>query len=214
MEVTSKKLAKGEVELKVELPVEELKPYLEQAAKNISSKQKIAGFRPGMAPYDVVLKQFGAMAIYNEAAYLAVEKSLFQAIAQQKLVVVGQPKVDLEKIAPDNPLVFRAIVPVMPKVVIGDYSGVKISKQPAEVRAEEVDKVINQLQRMRAKAVVVDRPAHKGDKVEIDCMVASKESSAPPEDLQIEPDGMVGAALSLGGKITKKESIKSEDEES
>jgi hypothetical protein len=37
----------------------------------------------------------------------------------------------------------------------------------------------------------------------IDCRVAGKEEPAIPDG--IERDGMVGTALSLGGKITKKE---------
>jgi DNA polymerase-3 subunit gamma/tau len=50
-----------------------------------------------------------------------------------------------------------------------------------------------------------------GAEVEIDCRVATKEVSLMPEDMDIETDGMVGEALSLGGKITKKETIDPEE---
>lgn len=46
-----------------------------------------------------------------------------------------------------------------------------------------------------------------GAQVEIDCRVAGREENTVPEDMGIETDGMVGEALSLGGKITKKESL-------
>ena len=44
-----------------------------------------------------------------------------------------------------------------------------------------------------------------GADVPIECRVAGKNETAVPEDADVEKDGMVGAALSLGGKITKKE---------
>ena len=46
-----------------------------------------------------------------------------------------------------------------------------------------------------------------GADLEIDCRTAGKEMDKIPEDMDIETDGMVGEALSLGGKITKKESV-------
>ena len=44
-----------------------------------------------------------------------------------------------------------------------------------------------------------------GVEIEIDCEVAGKENAQIPADLDVDRDGMVGAALSLGGKMTKKE---------
>ena len=54
MKVDVKKLPKGEAELQIELTHDELKPFVEKATKDISKDTKIAGFRPGMAPYDVL----------------------------------------------------------------------------------------------------------------------------------------------------------------
>ncbi len=44
-----------------------------------------------------------------------------------------------------------------------------------------------------------------GMDIQIDCRVAGKEESAVPEGVEVDHDGMVGAALRLGGKITKEE---------
>ncbi len=50
-----------------------------------------------------------------------------------------------------------------------------------------------------------------GIEVEIDCIVAGNEPPPLPDGMEIERDGMVGEALSLGGKITKKEKATDED---
>jgi DNA polymerase-3 subunit gamma/tau len=44
-----------------------------------------------------------------------------------------------------------------------------------------------------------------GAEVQIDCRVAGRDESTVPDDVDIDHDGMVGAALRLGGKITKEE---------
>ena len=44
-----------------------------------------------------------------------------------------------------------------------------------------------------------------GVEIEIDCEVAGKENAQIPADLDVDRDSMLGAALSLGGKMTKKE---------
>jgi hypothetical protein len=44
-----------------------------------------------------------------------------------------------------------------------------------------------------------------GRDIEIDCEVAGKVNTQLPADLDVDQDGMLGAALSLGGKMTKEE---------
>jgi DNA polymerase III subunit gamma/tau len=44
-----------------------------------------------------------------------------------------------------------------------------------------------------------------GKEVQIECHVVGKEESAVPEGMDVDHDGMVGAALRLGGKITKED---------
>ena len=44
-----------------------------------------------------------------------------------------------------------------------------------------------------------------GADIQIDCRVAGKEESGVPDGVEVDHDGMVGAALRLGGKITKEE---------
>jgi len=51
-----------------------------------------------------------------------------------------------------------------------------------------------------------------GVDVEIDCMVAGKEENPVPDGMEVDRDGMVGEALSLGGKITRKTKAAEEEE--
>lgn len=167
MNVEKKSLPKSEVELKIELTDEELKPYLEKAAANISKNKEIPGFRPGKAPYNKVVDAVGEMAVYQEAVYQVIDKILYQILIDQDVNAVGQPKIDVEKLAPGNPFVFRATVAIFPEVELGDFSKIKIKKEKIEIDKEEVNKTIDGIKKMRAKEVLVEKVAAKGDKVEI-----------------------------------------------
>ncbi len=168
MNATYEKKEKGTGVLTVILEPDELKPFLDRAAKKIAEETQIAGFRPGKAPYEVLEKQVGAMKIYQQAAEYAVEKTYPEAVVQHNLQTIGSPQVSVEKIAPGNQFVYTATVALLPHVKLGNYTKIKEEKKEIAASAEEVDKTINNLRRMFGKEKRVDRPAQHGDKVEID----------------------------------------------
>lgn len=168
MNITSKKLPKSQVELTIEMPVEELGKYLDLAAQKISKEKKIAGFRPGKAPYEIIKQQVGEMAIYQEALDPVIRDTLLKAIEQEKLKVVGQPQVDIEKLAAGNPVIYKATVSLMPSVKMKDYKNAKVKPAKIEVGKEKIDKTLEELQKMRAKESAQDKAVEMGDKAVID----------------------------------------------
>jgi DNA polymerase-3 subunit gamma/tau len=76
------------------------------------------------------------------------------------------------------------------RVVLGFSSSVLRDKMETGQNLDNARKAIKQV---------------TGADLPIDCHVAGKEESAVPEGMNVDHDGMVGAALRLGGKITKEE---------
>ncbi|MBI2984142.1 MAG: trigger factor [Candidatus Kerfeldbacteria bacterium] len=159
---------KSTVKLTVELSPDEMKPHLERAAEVLSKGHQIEGFRPGKASLGIVLQRLGAQAVWEEAAEQAVRKSYAQAVKQHGLQTVGPPKISVHKLAPDNPFVYHAEIAVLPEIVVGNYRELKVKRAAVEVKPEQVDRAVADLQSMFAKEVLVDRPAQRGDKIEID----------------------------------------------
>ena len=162
------KKEKGVVELVVTLPLADIKPRLKQAAKEISKNLKVDGFRAGHMPYDIVKREVGELKIYEYAADALIQKSYFEAVKKELVQPITSPRVSFEKIAPENDVVYKAVVSVMPKISIGELSKIKIKQEPIVVDEKEVEKAINQIRRMRAKEVLQEKKAEQGDKVEID----------------------------------------------
>ncbi len=168
MKVELKELFKSQVELTIEVPVEEQQAHLEWAAEQLNTVKPIAGFRPGKAPYDAVKNQYGEMTILENALDKIVKQTYFKAITEKKLETVGAPKIDIEKSAPGNHIVFKATVALLPKITLADWKKIKIKRQTKETKDTEVETVLGDLRKMQAKEVLVYRPAQKPDKVLMD----------------------------------------------
>jgi len=169
MNIQKKDLAKSQIELTVELSVAEFKPYIERGAAKVSREVKIEGFRPGKVPYNVLKQKIGEMTILEEAARIAINKTL-EAVIRDNVVgqPIGQPQVNIIKLAPDNPMAYKVVLVMLPEVKLGDYKNAKVKQENVEVKDEEVNKMIEQLREMRVKEIIVDREVRDGDKVIVD----------------------------------------------
>lgn len=164
--------ASKELEITVELSVAELKPYIEQACVKISNNMKVEGFRPGKAPYDILKRRVDEMTIWTEAANIAVNKTVAKVLKEQikDENIIGEPQVRLTKIAPGSPLEYKIIISLMPEIKLGKYKDLGIDPPTASQSGGrgEVEKVLKDLQNMRAKEKLVNREIKDGDKVLVD----------------------------------------------
>jgi len=168
MNVSLNKLDKNQVELTITVLAEEMKPDLEKAAKRLSEKIKIKGFRPGHAPYDIVKSELGDMAIHEEAADSIIGKTYGDAVLENKLETVGQPKIEVIKLAPDNPFEYKATVALFPEITLPDWKKISVDKKEIKVDDEKIDKAVKELSKMQIKEKLVNRPVSNKDKVIID----------------------------------------------
>ncbi len=169
MKIEKKSLPKSQIELTVELSAEEFKPYILRGAENVSKEVKVEGFRPGKVPYDVLKAKIGEMTILEEAARIAINKTIDKAIEENmNEEPVGQPQVSIIKLAPDNPLEYKVVLAILPKIVLGDYKSLKVKMEKAEVKDEEISKTIEYLREGQVKEVITERGIEDGDKVVVD----------------------------------------------
>jgi len=168
MKTEVKNLDKSQVELTIELSTDDYRPFLNKAAQVISQNSPLAGFRPGKADLQTVINKVGKEKVWQEALEPAVQKTLVQALDQEKLITVGSPQIEIIKLAPDNPVIYKATLSLLPTVTLGDYQSLEIKTQPVEISQDQIQKVISDIQKMRAKETLSDKKAAKGDKIEID----------------------------------------------
>jgi trigger factor len=165
LKVTTQKLDNCEVLMTVELDEEYKQKLLKSAAHRISKNVKIPGFRPGKAPYDLILRRFGEEALREEAMEDMTKKVFEEALKETKVEPYALATLDSIEW---EPLVMKARIPTAPEVTLGDYSSIRLEDPPVNVEDEEIDKALANLQDRYAAWKPVSRPVAAGDLLQID----------------------------------------------
>ncbi len=169
MQTELKTLSKSEVELTVELTPPELKEYTEAACRELAQQNNIKGFRPGNAPRDIILKEFGAEKVNHIAMDMAVRESFSKTVLEKNLEIIGEPRISQIKSEKENDgLRYRAVFSVIPEINLSDYKKIKVAKADVKFEASELDAILKDIQKSKVQTTAVARPAQKGDRVEID----------------------------------------------
>ena len=155
--------------LDVEVESAVLEREVESAAEAIGGEMKIAGFREGKVPPQVVVQRVGREAVLDEAVRRGLPSWYEQAIQEAGIATVGDPKVDLPELPErGSPLAFSVEVGVRPRAQLAEWRGVEVGRREPSVPREEVDAELERLRDSLASLETVDRPASDGDFVVMD----------------------------------------------
>jgi len=155
-----------EAKLVVEVDADKMEQYKKRAARKISERGKIAGFRPGKAPYHMVVLNYGEQAIIEQAIDFLVDAE-YSNILKEADVNPGAAG-SLESIDSLEPpkLTFR--VPLAPEVDLGDYLSIRMPYEWSDPSEEDLNKALEDLRQMYATTENVEREAQEGDYVLVD----------------------------------------------
>lgn len=176
MKISKEDLKESKIKIAIVLEPKELVKHFRVAYEKIATDVSVSGFRPGKAPYKIVVARVGYNKLLSEGIDRAVSESYGEALSQEKIIPISQPAVTVKKMPQfsldqsdikDN-LIFEAEFYVMPSVELSDYKkvSVKISKKE-EAQNKDVEKIIGHLLKQKATFKEINRPIKKGDKVEM-----------------------------------------------
>lgn len=165
MEIETSLIENHKVKLTVTVDDSQVEEAKQKAARKLARKAKIPGFRPGKAPYPIILRHFGDGVVMEEAIELLVNEIYPDILGESGFKTYGPGS--LENIPSTQPLVLEFSVPLEAEVTLGDYQSIRVPYNPPKVIQNEIDEVIGNLQDRYAVLETVDRPAQKGDQVSI-----------------------------------------------
>ena len=152
----------------VSLPAVEVESQITSRLKQIARTAKMAGFRPGKVPFNIVANQYGFQ-VRQEVMSDSVQKSFANAVKDQQLQVAGYPRfAPANSGASADKFEFTATFEVYPDVKIGSLSGLKLERLAVEVADTDVDNTLETLRKQRAAYDKTERAAAKGDFLVID----------------------------------------------
>lgn len=176
MQTKVDKLKQSKVKLVVTFEPGEMIKYFDHAYHHLAPSVTLQGFRPGKAPRALVESNLGVTRILSHALDDAVNESYQKALVQEKLSPVSAPAIKINQYPSygesveeiKNGFEYEAEFTIMPEISLGDYSKLKVEKPAIEsVKPDDVQKILDNLQKQKAGFTVIDRPAKMGDLAEI-----------------------------------------------
>jgi trigger factor len=166
LKIETQELEDRQVELTVEVPEDRVQAAKRSSAKRLSKDARIPGFRPGKAPYEVILSKYGEEVIFEEALEILGQEAYRESLDDAELDPYAPGS--LEEIVSRDPLVLRFTVPLVPEVELGDYREIRIPYEESEVTDEAVESMMEELRQRQALIEPVERPAEDSDIVVLD----------------------------------------------
>ena len=168
---TVEKLSPTRVKLHISVTPDELKPSIAHAYEHIAQDIQIPGFRKGKVPAPIIDQRVGRGAVIEHAVSEGLDGFYREAVTANEVRTVGRPSAEVIDWPSDKDfsgdLKVEVEVDVRPEFDLPELSGVTVEIEPVETDAAAVDAELDRLRGRFGTLVTVDRPAAKGDFVEL-----------------------------------------------
>lgn len=160
---------KNEVKLSFKIEAEKFDGAIKEVYAKSAKYFNVPGFRKGKAPFNIVERMYGDEIFYEDAFNELVPEIYDNAIKENKVEAVSQPKIDIKNMKKGEDLEFTATVQIKPEVKLGKYKGIELKKVEYNVSDEDVDHELGHMQERNARVLSVeDRPVKDKDIAKID----------------------------------------------
>lgn len=169
---TVEKLTPTRVKLTITVTPDDLKPSIAHAYEHIAQDVQIPGFRKGKVPAPIIDQRIGRGAVIEHAVNEGLDKFFRDATVEHKLRVVGRPAADITQWPNEKDfsgdLLVDIEVDVRPEIELPSYDGITVTVDAVEADDAALDAELDNMRARFGTLVPVDRPAAKGDFVELD----------------------------------------------
>lgn len=163
-----------QVNLKVTIEDARLEEAKHRAARKLAQRNRIPGFRPGKAPYHVILRTVGDAAVLQEAMDIILDEDYSKIIEEAEIKPYSSGT--LNNISSTEPLTLEFTIPLEAEVKLGEYKGLRFPYELAPTTDEDVTRYLEDLRERMSSLEPVDRPAETGDVVFLKLNAERKEA--------------------------------------
>ena len=160
------------VKLNVEVPLEELKPSIDEAYKTIATQVQVPGFRKGKVPNQLIDQRVGRGYVLETAINDGLNGFYQAAVQETGIRPLSRPEVEISEVpdptSDEGQLVFNVELDIRPEIELPDYAGIEVTVEPAEAGDADVEKALDELRGRFGTLKSVDRPAANDDFLTMD----------------------------------------------
>lgn len=166
MQVTAEHTKPREVELKIEIDAEQVNKTVQEVYREYARVTEVPGFRKGKAPLSLVERYVSPDSVKRRAIEKMMPAAYEEALKQEDIEPYADPDIEIIQFEKEQPFIFKASVPLPPIVELGEYKGIEVQRQVAEVTDEDVEAELKRLQDSNARTEKVEgRGVSQGDYV-------------------------------------------------
>jgi len=182
MQVKVEQQGPCEVELNVEVPVEQVNSTRDKVFKEIGEHTTVPGFRRGKAPRGMLERHLSPESVRRHLLDELLGDAYMAALEEAKIEPFSDPEVEIVQLEKEQPFIFKAKVPLPPKIELGEYKGIEVERPTVVVTDEDVEAELKYLRETRCSVEPVeDRPVESGDvaSAELKATVEGEEPGEP-----------------------------------
>ncbi len=168
MDIKSIEKKSNQATIVVEIDKELMESGVNKAYMKARKNIMIPGFRKGKAPRKMIESLYGAHVFYEDGLEEIFPEIYEFAVIGQDVKAVGRPSLTDMQISDDNVVTLTLTTDVYPEVTLGDYMGLEVEKETAEVTDEQVQAELDRMAQNVASTETVERAAEMGDTANID----------------------------------------------
>jgi trigger factor len=185
----------------IEVPQDVVDNEIARISRDLARRAKVPGFRPGKAPATVVRARYREE-IVSEMMQHLLPKYFREAAEGRNLDLVDIPQYEDIDYASGQPLRFKAVFEVYPRLEISNYTGVPAEEISSDVSQEDVEASLKKLQEDMSELTPVEesRPLREGDFADITFNGISGGDAEPKQPIVSDK-----AVVEIGGRNTLKE---------
>ncbi len=148
MAVQIENLGQLDRKMTLEFPRADLAKAREARLAKVGKTMKMAGFRPGKVPKNIVEKQYG-MQVDFEIQFDKASELFFELSKNEGILLAGQPRLEPKSELDAEQIVFDAYFEVLPEVKIGDFSKLEVTKYTTNIGDAEIDRALEVLRKQQ-----------------------------------------------------------------
>src|SRR5215210_679052 len=141
LNVTREDMPGRQIALTIELDMETVNSALDRAYRQMVNQVNVPGFRRGKAPRHILESYVGREMLTERAVKNILPQTVQDAIADQNIEAMDVGDVEIVSMAP---LQVKVIIVQPPSIHLGDYSGIRVEKDPVEITPEQVEEVLTE----------------------------------------------------------------------
>lgn len=164
-------------EFQVQVPAADLEARVSERLGELKDRVQLRGFRPGKVPVAHLKKIYGK-AVMAETIEALIRELNAQIVSERGLKLAMEPKVTIpdeetevaKVLGGQSDLAYTVALEILPKIELGDFKGIKLERQVAEVTDAQIGEALGRIAEQnrpfapKGEGAKVD----KGDRVVID----------------------------------------------